>query len=82
MRSVLGDARLGPEEGTVVGPDVLAVGLLALPFGVVVGGLADLVLGQVDIDLPAVVVDSVDDPGRQYALFAEDPDAGIDDDVR
>jgi hypothetical protein len=53
MRSVLGDARLGPEEGTVVGPDVLAVGLLALPFGVVVGGLADLVLGQVDIDLPA-----------------------------
>jgi hypothetical protein len=45
------------------------------------GGLADLILDQVDVDLPVVVVDSVDNPGRQHALFAEDPDAGIDDDI-
>src|SRR5829696_20875 len=69
------------EEGAVVGPNVLAVGLLTLPFGVVVGGLTDLVLGEVDVDLAGLVVDPVDDPGRQHALFAEDPEAGIDDDV-
>src|SRR5215218_2235453 len=69
------------EVGAVVGPDVLPVGLLTLAFGVVVGSLVDLVLGEVDVDLAGVVVDPVDDPGRQHALFAEDPEAGIDHDV-
>src|SRR5215207_11053413 len=48
------------EEGAVVGPDVLAVGLLTLAFGVVVGGLVDLVLGEVEVDLAGIVVDPVD----------------------
>src|SRR5215216_4403906 len=76
-----GRARSGPEVGAVVGPDILAVGFLAFPLGVIVGGLTDLVLGQVDVDLAALVVDPVDDPGRQHALFAEDPEAGVDHDV-
>jgi hypothetical protein len=70
-----------PEVGTVVGPDVLAVSLLAFPLGVVVGGLADLAFSEVDVDLAGIIVDPVNDPGRQYAHFAEDPEAGIDDDV-
>jgi len=50
------------EVGAVVGPDVLPVGLLTLAFGVVVGSLVDMVLGEVDVDLAGVVVDPVDDP--------------------
>jgi hypothetical protein len=59
-----GRRQLEPEIRAVVGPDVLAVGLLPLAFGVVVWGLADLVLGEVDVDLAGIVVDPVDDPGR------------------
>ena len=40
-----------------------------------------MVLNEVDVDLAGVVVDPVDDPGRQHAPFAEDPEPGIDDDV-
>src|SRR5215211_4961330 len=69
------------EVGAVIGPDVLAVGLLTFALGVVVGGLVDLVLSKVDVDLAGIVVDPVDDPGRQHAPFAEDPEAGIGDDV-
>jgi hypothetical protein len=59
-----GRRQLEPEIRAVVSPDVLAVGLLPLAFSVVVWGLADLVLGEVDVDLAGIVVDPVDDPGR------------------
>jgi hypothetical protein len=52
----------GPPEAPVVAAEVAAVGLVLVAGGVVVGSVADLVLGQVDEHLPAVIVDPVDHP--------------------
>src|SRR5215218_8757073 len=41
-------------KGAVVGPDILAVGLLTLALGVIVGGLVDLVLSKIDVSIQVV----------------------------
>jgi hypothetical protein len=62
--SAFRQAELAAEIRAVVVAYVLAVLLIALQPLLVVGGLADLILGQVDVDLAVVGVDSVNDTSR------------------
>src|SRR5687768_4210075 len=76
-------ALAAPRSGgsVVVAADLVAVGLVAVPRLVELGRALDLVLRPLDEDRLRVEVDPLDDVGRQHDLLAEDPRAGVDDDV-
>src|SRR5262245_23365296 len=65
----------------VVGPQLAAVLLAAVQRRVVFGGLLDLVLRAVHVDLLVRRVDALDHAGGAHAFLTEDPRAGVDDDV-
>src|SRR4051794_25273529 len=71
----------GAADG-VVRADVPEVAVRRERVFVELGRVLDLVLRAVDEDLLLVAVHLVDHAGRDHDLLAEDPRAGVDDDVR
>src|SRR5215210_6192688 len=65
----------------VVVAERAAIRLLAIASLFELGRVLDLLLGAIDEDLPLVGIDPVGHAGRKHDLLAEDPRAGVDDDV-
>src|SRR3954451_25012584 len=65
----------------VVGADLRAIPLLPVHALVELGRVLDLVLASVDDNRLRIEIDSLDHRGRKQDLLAEDPRAGVDDDV-
>ena len=70
-----------PPAAAVVATDALPVARLAVDVLVELGAVLDLVLRAVDEDLLRRRGRRAGSPGRQHHLLAEDPRAGVDDDV-
>src|SRR5688500_11723960 len=66
---------------TVIIADSVAVGGFVVAALVKLGGILNLVLCQIDVDLPSVGVEAIDGAGGQEHLLAEDPRPRIDHDV-
>src|SRR4029079_2794833 len=68
--------------GAAVRAEPAAIALVADHAVVELGRVLDLVLRPVDEDLFVIVVDAHDHTGGKHDLLAEDPRAGVDDEVR
>ena len=69
--------------GLVVAGDLLVIaGVADVLVLVELGGLPDLVRREADVDLALGLVDRLHGSGGQQDVLAEDPHAGVDDEVR
>ena len=66
---------------TVVGADLGPVPFVAIQILVELRRILDLVLRSVHVDALVADVDTVDHAGRQEHLLAEDPRAGVHDEI-
>src|SRR5215213_751795 len=81
FRLLLGRAELAVRVAVVVRAELRAVPLLLVRVLVELGRVLDLVLASVDDNRLRIEVDALDHRGREHDLLAEDPRAGVDDDV-
>src|ERR671924_1691772 len=70
----------GPAWAVVTG-QLVAIPVVSVLVLLELGRVLDLLLRPVHPHCLGLRVDSVDDPGRQHDLLAEDPRARVDDDV-